>query len=427
MSSLQELLLRDLSEIENASPSNHNFPDNEELSDDDIKEEIERLIKLGRCHCGLKEDTYMGDDNLNEIYSLFQEIIDMISLVDKKIEKKYEKVKLLYKDYFPELSSIIINQMDYLEVVGRIITKNTISGVKLDDILPNSTIMTITISLSANKRSVPNKEAYDSIFECIKYSKEILNGKNVLLGFLQEQVNRITPNLSALVGPEISAILLCKSGGLRNLAEMPSQNIMVLGSNRNNKANGHFSTGPVRIELLQSTISQCDIIKNVPEIHKKKAIRLLSSKCGLCARIDLTSCDKNSHHGEKLRNYIVNMLEKVQEPPQKPLKKPLPVPKDFPKSKRGGRRIRKIKEKFKQTQTRKEMNRVKFGEEEEEYTVDGKTIGLGMLSKVEGRGRIKNISFKKIKISNGKSVNSNDTRNGNSSTISFTPYQGMVF
>ncbi|KAH8739193.1 hypothetical protein FG386_003571 [Cryptosporidium ryanae] len=416
-----------LSELENTALICDNFQEDEEFGDDRIKNEIERLISLGKNHSDSRENFNINENDLDSIYSLFQEIIDTVSIVDKKIEKKYEKVKLMYKDYFPELSSIILSQIDYLEVVGRIITKDSISDVKLDDILPNSTIMTITISSSTNKRNVPVKETYDSILECIEYSKEILKGKNSLLRFLQEKINKIAPNLSALVGPEISAILLCKSGGLRGLAEMPSQNIMVLGSNKNNKANGHFSTGPVRIELLQSAISQCDIVKHAPEIHKKKAIRLLSSKCGLCARIDLTSSNKDSQHGQRLKDYIINILEKVKEPLQKPLKKPLPVPKDFPKSKRGGRRIRKIKEKFKQTQMRKEMNRVKFGGEEEEYTVDGKTIGLGMLSRAESRGRIKNIGFKKLNVSNGNPTNFNEARNGNLSTISFTPYQGMVF
>ncbi|KAF7457562.1 U4/U6 small nuclear ribonucleoprotein Prp31 [Cryptosporidium felis] len=354
----------------------------------------------------------------------------MVELIDSKISDKYQKVKDMYADHFSELASIVINKLDYLEVVRRILTNDTFDNLKFDDILPNSTIMTITISLSTSKRNMPGLEKKEKIMECINFANQISENKSRFLSFLGTQIENITPNLSALIGPEIAANLLCNSGGLRNLADMPSQNIMILGANKNIRKNGHFSTGPVRIELLQSIIAQSDIVRGTHEKLKKKAIRLVSSKCGLCARIDLSSTEKDSRHGVEYRRYILEILQKAQEPSQGPIKKPLPIPKDFPKSKRGGKRIRKIKEKFKQTKLRKEMNRVKFGEEEEEYTVDGKTIGLGLLSGVGVRGKIKDLqtgSSKSLGKAGRTSLSSKDSKLGASSSIAFTPYQGMIF
>ncbi|OII72379.1 pre-mRNA splicing protein [Cryptosporidium ubiquitum] len=439
MSSLQELFLKDLEDLDCAETSGlnnkDNISENTRYSDTEL---INKISNLNEQIFGNIEKSSIIDPNLNnrlldtddKIYNVFQEIIDMIGMIDSKISEKYEHVKALYKDYFSELSSIIINKTDYLEVVKRIISHEKFEDVKLNDILPNSTIMTITISSNTNKRNTPTLEKKKSIIECINFVNQINGSKSKILMFLQSQIEAIAPNLSALVGPEIAANLLCISGGLKNLAEMPSQNIMILGSLKNNKKNGHFSTGPVRLELLQSIVSQSDIVRNVPDKYKKKAIRLVSLKCGLCARIDLTSAEKIPDHGINYRSYILDILEKAQEPPQKPMKKPLPIPKDFPKSRRGGKRIRKIKEKFKQTKIRKEMNRMKFGEEEEEYTVDGKTIGLGLLSAGSGR-RIRGLQVGSLRNPNSNSksgvLSGGDSKLGNSSSISFTPYQGMIF
>ncbi|KAJ1605162.1 pre-mRNA splicing protein and Prp31p-like [Cryptosporidium canis] len=154
-------------------------------------------------------------------------------------------------------------------------------------------------------------------------------------------------------------------------------------------------------------------------------------KCGLCARIDLTSTDKSPDYGLEYRRYILENLDKAQEPRQKPMKKPLPIPKDLPKSRRGGKRIRKIKEKFQQTQMKKEMNRMKFGEEEEEFTVDGKTVGLGMLRAGSARRirglQVGSLHSSSLHSSSNKALSGQDSNMGSSSSISFTPYQGMIF
>ncbi|KAH8583002.1 pre-mRNA splicing Prp31p-like [Cryptosporidium sp. chipmunk genotype I] len=440
MSSLQELLLKDLEDIDytvsNNISSKAQISEDNKCSDDELISKIDNLNKrlFGNMINSSATNTNSNNqltDFGDKIYDILQEIIDMLGMIDSKVSEKYEHVKALYKDHFSELASIIINKIDYLEVVKRIITHENFENVKLNDILPNSTIMTITISSSTSKRNIPTLEKKESILECIEFVNQINESKSKALKFLQSQIEVITPNLSALIGPEIAANLLCISGGLKNLAEMPSQNIMVLGSLKNNKKNGHFSTGPVRLELLQSIISQSDIVRNAQDKYKKKAIRLVSLKCGLCARIDFASASKSPDHGVNYRNYILNILEKAQEPPQKPMKKPLPIPKDFPKSRRGGKRIRKIKEKFKQTKIKKEMNRMKFGEEEEEYTVDGKTIGLGLLSANECGRRIRGFQVGGLRSSSSnnkiETLSGGDSKLGNSTSISFTPYQGMIF
>ena len=83
-------------------------------------------------------------------------------------------------------------------------------------------------------------------------------------------------------------------------------------------------------------------------------------------------------YGASLKQQIESKLEKIKESKQPSYLKPLPRPDDKPKPRRGGARKRKLIEKYKQTEARKNLNRLKFGEEAEvEHDYSGK--GFGML------------------------------------------------
>ena len=75
---------------------------------------------------------------------------------------------------------------------------------------------------------------------------------------------------------------------------------------------------------------------------------------------------------------MLSRFDKIQEPHAPKMRRPLPAPEDKPKKRRGGKRHRKDKDKYGQTELRKLQNRLAFGEEgEEEFRMTGK--GFGML------------------------------------------------
>jgi U4/U6 small nuclear ribonucleoprotein PRP31 len=67
--------------------------------------------------------------------------------------------------------------------------------------------------------------------------------------------------------------------------------------------------------------------------------------------------------------------------------KALPIPVETNRKKRGGKRARKAKEAYAQTELRKLQNRLAFGEAEEEAGAFDETIGLGMIGSANGRVR----------------------------------------
>lgn len=95
---------------------------------------------------------------------------------------------------------------------------------------------------------------------------------------------------------------------------------------------------------------------------RRKASRLVATKCTLAARVDACHESPDGHIGRMLRDEIEKKLDKLQEPPPVKFVKPLPKPIETSKKKRGGKRVRKMKERYAMTELRKHANRMNFAE-----------------------------------------------------------------
>ena len=95
---------------------------------------------------------------------------------------------------------------------------------------------------------------------------------------------------------------------------------------------------------------------------RRKAARLDSSKCALAARVDAFHESGDGSTGRNFREDVQCKLDRLQEPPPVKAIKPLAAPLEAPRKKRGGKRVRRMKEKYAQTEMRKQANRMTFGE-----------------------------------------------------------------
>ena len=114
----------------------------------------------------------------------------------------------------------------------------------------------------------------------------------------------------------------------------------------------------------------------------------------MAAWLDYGRTNLSTQIGETFRKEIEKKIEKWQEhpPPRQP--KPLPIPNVDHKKKRGGLRLRKMKEKYALTNRQKLENRMKFGTQEESSFGDGLGRGYGMLGQVDS-GKLKVLTGKK--------------------------------
>lgn len=95
---------------------------------------------------------------------------------------------------------------------------------------------------------------------------------------------------------------------------------------------------------------------------RRKAARLVGAKCTLAARVDACHEATDGQIGHAFKEDIEKKLDKLQEPPPVKFIKPLPKPIEGSKKKRGGKRVRKMKERYAMTEFRKHANRLNFGD-----------------------------------------------------------------
>ena len=123
------------------------------------------------------------------------------------------------------------------------------------------------------------------------------------------------------------------------------------------------------------------------------------------------------------------MIEKWQEPSKAKTKKALPVPEEKKKSRRGGKRVKKLKERYVVTEIRAAQNKVKFSLNEGEYGDSAMGFNVGMVgSKDTGKLRVaqkKEVKFTSKKQKKMLAQSMNQTTSGLSSSLAFTPVQGI--
>ena len=344
--------------------------------------------------------TELENKNIEEgknIIPLLEKANKYIIILNKYISEGISLLKELYSPYFPELPTIVTNSHEYVKSI-KIIEENksllitdSKAGIKQLNqqlsFLPQNVIMALNFMLSSSNifnNSNLNQENKINIDTNIKNNYEkilgLFNEKNTLLNFISNNMKYLAPNLTLLLGAEISAKLVTEAGGLQELSRTPSGNILNMGRHELNLEG--FST---MNKFNNGYLTELKEYKDAVDSMKIKVLRRYANKTALAARKDAfinknrnENKEKEEKYGTELKKLIEEKVEKIKNDIQPILKKPLPRPDDKPSRKRGGKRVRGIKKKFELTEVRKLKNRMKFGEPEPEYRDTGR--GFGMLS-----------------------------------------------
>ena len=348
----------------------------------------------------LKFITELENKNIEEgknIIPLLEKANKYIMILNKYISEGISLLKELYSPYFPELPTIVTNSHEYVKSI-KIIEENksllitdSKAGIKQLNqqlsFLPHNVIMALNFMLSSSNifnNSNLNQENIVNVDINIKNNYEKILGlfdeKNTLLNFISKNMKYFAPNLTLLLGAEISAKLVTEAGGLQELSRTPSGNILNMGRHELNLEG--FST---MNKFNNGYLTELKEYKDAVDSMKIKVLRRYANKTALAARKDAfinknrnENKEKEENYGTELKKLIEEKVEKIKNDIQPILKKPLPRPDDKPSRKRGGKRVRGIKKKFELTEVRKLKNRMKFGEPEPEYRDTGR--GFGMLS-----------------------------------------------
>lgn len=351
-----------------------------------------------------KQTTHVGSIEDNPEYHLLTQSNTLSTSIDNEIILVHKFIRDHYSVRFPELETLVSNPLDYAKVVSIIgngpmdgesikalqQSRDNPIGATLRSVLDGPSLMIVTVEATTTKGREMTPEELTRVLRACEMTLSLDKAKKTLTDYVQSRMNLFAPNLTALIGSLTAAQLLNFTGGLTGLAKTPACNLAPLGSKKQS-GTGFATNVGIR---QQGFLYHSPIIKGIPNDLKKQAMRIVSAKVVLAARVDRVHSSPDGSTGEDLKSACLDRLEKLTEPPPNKGQRALPAPDDKPARKRGGRRARKAKEATAMTDLRKAQNRMAFGKEEREvgYGTGEGTKGLGMIGQAND-GRIRNLQI----------------------------------
>ena len=372
-------------------------------------------------------------------YNLIVDANNMAVEIDNEIFFLHKYIRDLYNERFPELESLVLNPMDFIKTVNYL--ANDLHKSKFDtgylNYLPSATVMVVSVTAATTQGKQLEEDSLKSLSEACEAAFELEAIRQTVLLYVESRMAMIAPNLSRIIGTTVATKLMGQAGGLTALSKMPSCNVLVLGQTK--KTLSGFSSSQAMPHT--GILFYSDMVQTLPKEYRRKSAKLLAAKCTLAARVDACHQATDGSIGLGFLDEINLKIEKMQEAPPCIRNKALPRPDDEPRKKRGGRRVRKMKEKTAVTELRRRANRVNFAQLEEDTLQDNLGFSLGNVNK-EGSGKVRGAVIdkktaltlsKKVQrkiqkdqaIYGGKSTVRGLSTSGTASSIAFTPLQGL--
>lgn len=231
------------------------------------------------------------------------QMIQAIDEVDKTINLFYMRLREWYGLHFPELYNVINDPETYVSIVHNFPDRDKIDYEKLVSLNVPKKKAELIQQLAETSKGASFDEAMSKLIDQLaEITLSLIKLRKNMAKELERIMNKIAPNITALVGATIGARLLSKAGSLEKLAKMPASTIQVLGAEKALFRALKTHSKPPK----HGIIFQHKLIHEAPKKLRGKLARALASKLAIAARIDFYSGTKN----EEL---IKSFNEKVEE------------------------------------------------------------------------------------------------------------------
>ncbi|KAG5884660.1 hypothetical protein JTB14_005404 [Gonioctena quinquepunctata] len=384
-----------------------------------------------------RAEDIVGPVEADTEYQLIVEANNLAQDVDSEIMTVHKFVRDKYQKRFPELDSLVVSPLEYVRTVKEL--GNDLDQAKNNEILQQfltqATIMVVSVTASTTQGTLLSKFEKEQINEGCDMALELNSSKLRIYEYVESRMAFIAPNISVILGASIAAKIMGVAGGLTRLSKIPACNVLLLGQQKKSLSGFAQSTQLPHTGFVYYS----EIVQNTAPDLRRKAARLVATKCTLAARVDACHVSADGRIGRQLRDEIERKLDKLQEPPPVKFVKPLPKPIDQSKKKRGGKRVRKMKERYALTEFRKHANRMNFADIEDDAYQEDLGYTRGTIGKAgTGRIRLPQVDEKtKVRISKtlqknlqkqqiwGGSTTVKKQISGTASSVAFTPLQGL--
>lgn len=223
-----------------------------------------------------------------KIDTMITQAIKLFDDLEKELNNYSMRLREWYGWHFPELSSLISDNIIYAKIVSKIETREKLKFLDLTDFisleLQHEIKEASDISLGVNIFA-------DDLASILSLSGQIISFsefKNLLQKYIKNRMYTIAPNITAIIGEKVGARLISHAGSLANLSKLPASTIQVLGAEKNLfKAFKNKNFTP-----KYGIIYHANLINTTPSHIRGKISRITSGKITLSARVDALGVTK---------------------------------------------------------------------------------------------------------------------------------------
>lgn len=276
-----------------------------------ILQDFSRNIAIKITKEAIRESSEQSDAHIKHIVETFEDVLKFINILALRLKE-------WYGIHFPEFTDNLVSDIKkYALIVNKLGTKNNFSA----DNLKNDFNIEEKYAIEIENQSKSSMGADFDEFQ-IKLVQDLSNQILTLITFrerleedLELTLKKCAPNLLALTGAQLAGKLITLSGGLKELAIMPSSTIQVLGAEKalfralrkNSEAPKH------------GIIYTWSGIRGAKLWQRGKISRLLAGKISICAKIDYF---KGDFIGDAVLQEVLNKIEEIKTKfPEAPKKK----------------------------------------------------------------------------------------------------------
>jgi len=251
--------------------------------------------------------------------------IRAIDDIDKTINLFATRIREWYGVHFPELDELVKEHEDYLRIVADIGHRDniTVEGLKRIGFSEVKASKIAEVASSSVGADLSEHDA-EAIRTLARIVLDLYQLRGTLTSYLDEVMNEVAPNVTALVGPLLGARLLSLAGGLEKMAMLPASTIQVLGAEK----------ALFRALRTGGKPPKHGVIFQYPEIHRSprwqrgKIARTLAAKLSIAAKVDAFT---GRFIGDKLREELQARIEEIKKiyakpPTRKEVKEAKPKP-----------------------------------------------------------------------------------------------------
>lgn len=232
------------------------------------------MVELGKIRV---REPLSEDRSIAQAIRATDDLIEEINLLSERLHEWYGV-------YFPELADFAV-EAEYARLIAEMGDRDVIMkhlGVSLE-----------SVGMDLVERDLEVIRGLGAtLFELYKR-------KEALDAYILDGMNRVAPNLTTLLNPNLAARLISLAGGLKKLARMPSSTVQLLGAEK--ALFLHLRSG--KRPPKHGVIFQHPWINRTPYWQRGKVARSLGGKISIAAKVD-------AYQGEFIADQLIQQMEK---------------------------------------------------------------------------------------------------------------------